>query len=236
MALNRRGSYLSGRAKQIRCCENSSVVVEQGSTLTCGRSCPKGHVRLISSAVEIRAPNTATPEVMATHGIPISPDTSLPWSEDFALHGWSGRMFLHQLLSISTPHWSPLDTERRLSEWTPLRLRASLGSGISLSDVIKPLGQASENCFRSARMVRGLIRRALARGRSFRLLLRTEHDTIPVIVTFGSRGGDSESWTVTSGMPLPDCLLDGLLSFLRQHEQGCAETLPSLSGSDGSGA
>lgn len=74
-------------------------------------------------------------------------------------------------------------------------------------------------------MVQGVIRRALARGRSFRLLLRTERDTIPVIVTFGKNGG-CESWTVTSAKPLPDSLRDGLLDYLKRHAPECAGTRP----------
>lgn len=66
-------------------------------------------------------------------------------------------------------------------------------------------------------MVQALIRRALARGRSFRLLLRTAHDTIPVIVTFGKKDEDYASWTATSAKPLPDSLLAGLLDYLKQH-------------------
>lgn len=106
----------------------------------------------------------------------------------------------------------------------PQRIRARAGSGISLSDFIKPPGEASETSLRTAKMVAGLIRRSSARGRSFRLLLRTEHDTTPVIVTFGKRGEDSESWTVTSARPLPDSLKAGLLDYLRRQSQGATET------------
>jgi hypothetical protein len=76
-------------------------------------------------------------------------------------------------------------------------------------------------------MVQGLIRRALARGRSLRLLLRTEHDTIPVIVTFGSLKKDCEFWTLKSEKVLPDSLRDGLLDFLKQHAPACMATRPS---------
>lgn len=155
---------------------------------------------------------------------PICPDTSLPWSADYALGGWSARMFLHQLLTTTQSHWSTWDTERLLSERTPLRFRANLGKGISLSEFVMPPDTAWFGCFRTAHMVRGLIRRALARGRSFRLLLRTEQDTIPVIVTFGSQAVDSESWTLKSGKPLPDSLANGLLENLKQHAPECMET------------
>ncbi len=158
---------------------------------------------------------------MGQRRIPTLPDTSSPWSDDCAHNGWSARMFLHQLLQISTPHLMPSDTERLLSDWMPWALHVNPGSGTMLSDVILPLGQSSRVCFRTAKMVRGLIRRALARGRSLRVLLRTEHDTIPVIVTFGSHNKACEFWTIQSGKPLPASLRDGLLEFLMQHVPEC---------------
>ena len=178
--------------------------------------------RLTVSRVETRVRSTAERVRMATQGIPTSPDTSLPWSEDCALDGWSARMFLHQLLATSRSHWTPSDTTQLLSGSKARVLRANLGSGISLSGII--VTECSEECFRTSRMVQGLIRRALARGRSLRLLLRTERDTIPAIVIFGSRNADYASWTLKSAKPLPDFLRDGLLDFLRQHAPGSMET------------
>lgn len=165
---------------------------------------------------ETHAPSTPEPGVTEKAKAPISPDTSLPWLEDYDLGGWSAKMFLHQLLITSMQPWHTSDTEQLLSEWTPLRLRANLGSEISLSDVIKKPGKALEASFRTSKMVQGLIRRSLARGRSLRLLLRTEQDTIPVIVTF-TNSEDYESWTVTSGKDLLDSQKNSLLDFLRQH-------------------
>jgi len=63
----------------------------------------------------------------------------------------------------------------------------------------------------------------MARGRSLRLLLRTEHDTIPVIVIFGT-ASDCASWTLKSAKPLRDSQRDGLLAFLRQHAPASSET------------
>jgi len=147
---------------------------------------------------------------------PISPDTSLPWSQDYALDGWSARMFLHQIMSISMQHWQPSDTERLLSAWIPLKLLAKVGKGISLSAIIKPPGQASSISFRTPTMVRGLLRRTLKQRKSFRLLLLAERLTIPVIVIF-TKPDDYASWMVTSAKPLPVSLRDGLLDFLKQH-------------------
>jgi len=168
------------------------------------------------------APSIPALEATVKAEPPTCPDTSLPWSDDYALDGWSARMFLHQLLSTSTLHWWPSDTEQLLSDWMPQRLQASIGSGISLSDVIKPPGQSYDSSFRTARMVRGMMRRVLRRSKSLRVLLRTEHDTIPVTVTFWNPG-DSASWTVTSESVLPDFLRDGLLDFLRRHAPDSAE-------------
>jgi hypothetical protein len=188
-------------------------------------STPQTLSRLTVSRVETRARSTAERVRMVIAGTPTYPDTSLPWSDDCDLGGWSAKMFLHQLLAISRSPWTPSDTTRLLSASKARVLRANLGSGISLSAIVKT--ECSPVCFRTSRMVQGLIRRALARGRSLRLLLRTERDTIPVIVTFGIRAKDCESWTLQSAKPLRDSLRDGLLDYLRQHAPGCTETPPS---------
>lgn len=183
-----------------------------------------------------RVLSTAAPVPTGGPSTPTCPDTSLPWSDDCSLGGWSAKMYLHQLLATSTPRWQPSDTERVLLGWTLRRRHAKPASGTTLSDVINPPGTTQTKCFRTAHMVQGLIRRALARGRSLRLLLRTARDTIPVIVTFGSRAGGCESWTATSASALPDFLLNGLLDFLRRHAPGCAgmRCRPrSRNGSDG---
>lgn len=203
-------------------CEPNSPRPNCGETFD---SVGNGYLKFLSLSAAIHAPGIAEPEATETATAPTCPDTSLPWSEDFALDGWSARMFLHQLLATSRPAWKPSDTDAWLSASTPLRLRASLGSGISLSAVIRsPHENSREPSFRTAKMVQGLIRRALARGRSLRLLLRTEQDTIPVIVMFGPPGTGCESWSLRSASDLPDCLKDGLLDFLRRHAPACAAT------------
>src|SRR5574341_1707700 len=54
---------------------------------------------LFSEAIPaLRAPVL---EVSGPLVIPTCPDTSLPWSQDYAHGGWSARMFLHQMLAIS---------------------------------------------------------------------------------------------------------------------------------------
>lgn len=178
-----------------------------------------------SSAGAIRVHATAEHGRMDLQNPPTSPDTSLPWSEDYALGGWSAKMFLHQLLQISTPRLTPSDTERRLSAWTPQRLRGKVGNGISFVDVFNDPGCSSAACLRTPRMVRGLIRRALARGRSLRVLLHTGRDMIPVIVTFGNRTSTGCAfWTITSAGCLPDSLQAGLMDFLQQHAPECMVT------------
>ena len=176
-----------------------------------------------SFAVGIPVPAIPEHDPSGAASTPTCPDISLPWSADSALAGWSARMYLHQLLSTSTQRWQPSDTEQLLSGWTPQKLRGNPGSATSLSDAIKTPGSACDNSFRTAKMVRGLVRRALARGRSLRVLLRTAHDTIPVIVTF-TNTHDSASWTAKSARPLLASLVDGLLDTLRQHAPECAET------------
>lgn len=118
--------------------------------------------RLTVSSAETRVRSIAERVRTATQGTPICPDTSLPWSDDYALGGWSARMFLHQLLATSRSPWTPSDTTWLLSASKARVLRANLGSGISLSGIIRT--ECSGVCFRTSRMVQGLIRRALARG------------------------------------------------------------------------
>lgn len=178
-----------------------------------------------SSAGATRVPDTAEHDRTELREHPTWPDTSLPWSQDYALGGWSARMFLHQLSRISTPRLMLSDTERRLSAWTPQRLRGKVGNGISFVDVFNDPGCSSAKCLRTPRMVRGLIRRALARGRSLRVLLHTGRDMIPVIVTFGNKTSTSyESWIITSAESLPVFLRDGLLAFLKRHAPECTAT------------
>ena len=190
---------------------------------------PNTTLRQLTLFVEATlAPNIPAPGPMATAGTPICPDTSLPWSDDYALGGWSARMFLHQLLTTSRWDWKPSDTESALSAATPIRLRLNADSGTLSSVNWASIHKTPrERSVRSASMVVGLIRRALARGRSFRLLLVTELDTIPVIVIFTTPITGSEFFTLRSENPLPDFLRDGLKDFLLRHAPRCLETASS---------
>lgn len=173
---------------------------------------------LISLRAAIRARSARVPDPMERANIPTSPDTSSPWSEDSGPGGWSAKMFVHRMMSISTPQWGSSDTESLLSGVTPLRARVNNGSGISLSDVIKVPGRASSDSFCTSRALRGLLRRSVARGKSLRVLLRAGSDTIPAIVIFSKMAKTgSVSWTVTSAVPLPDSLRVGLQDVLRRH-------------------
>lgn len=175
------------------------------------KTTPTHQLTLFAAAIPVLS--GAGPGATDKAKAPTCPDTSLPWSEDCGPGGWSAKMFLHQMLQISQPHWKCSDTESLLSEQMPVHLQVREESEISLSDVIKKPGQASPESYTTPATIRGIIRRALARGRSFRVLLRTEHDTIPVTVTFSTE--DSESWTVKSGRPLPGSLKEDFLNFLR---------------------
>ena len=123
--------------------------------------------------------------------IPISPDTSLPWSEDCVHNGWSARMFLHQMLSISQPRWKPSDTESLLSRSTLEILPLRVANGNSLSDAMEATAPDSKEYYLTPSMVKGLARRALMRKRPLqRVLLRTRHGwrRKTVIVTSNTKG------------------------------------------------
>ena len=140
-------------------------------------------------------------------------DISLDWLEQAGQDGYSAKMFLHEMILTSRPHWKCSDTERLLSEQTPLRLRLNVAFETSLLPQLKPPGKAMPGSYVSCKAIRGILRRALRRGKSFRVLLRTDSDVIPVIVTFSTDG--YEFWTVTSDNDLPECLRDGLMAVLK---------------------
>ena len=165
---------------------------------------------------------------------PTCPDGRLQRSESSDPTWFSARMFVTQLLSMNLPtHWNCSGTEPSFCSWTPCRLRVSPGSEISLSEVIKPPGKASESCFMSSRAVQGVVRRATKRKRSILVLLPIPGDLIPVTATF-SITGDCVLRTPTNANDLPDFLLDELRAFLLRHVSGCSDNPPSLNGSDGS--
>lgn len=173
---------------------------------------------------EIPALGTAGPGgSKPTH--PTSPDISLPWSQSVGRDGWSAKMFLHQLLTISRPHWTPSDTERLLSEWTARRLRASPARESSLSDVIKPAGKAFANAFKTQRTLRSCIRRHYNGGRCLHVFVRTLDDFPMVSFLFGSNTHpDCASWIVKSASASPVCLPAGLEAFIEKLAQGSQAT------------
>lgn len=170
--------------------------------------------------VGIHAPSEAEREVIGKASIPTCPDTSLPWLAASGPHGWSAKMFLHQMIKTLRPHWDCSDTERLLSEQTPFQLRLKIEPEISLSDVIKKKASSPHMKELSSRMVIGLIRRANKRRKGIRVLLLTDAGTIPVTVIFGT--GDSSGFTLKKNeSSLPGSLLDGLMDFLKRHVPGC---------------
>lgn len=125
------------------------------------------------SSGETRAKRTQSPSVTANHQAPTSPDTSLPWSQDYAHGGWSGRMFYHQLRAISTPHWSPSDTEHALSCLTVDPLPLNRAREITLSQVLDTPEELSDRLFLSPAMVRRFVLSSVRRCRTIsRVLLR----------------------------------------------------------------
>lgn len=153
------------------------------------------------------------------------PDTSLPWSKEAGPDGWSAKMFLHQTIKIFAPHWRCSDTERLLSEQTPIRLQAKTEQETTLSDVIKPPVQRESDFILSDKAARGLISRNIKRQRDILVLLRTPADTMRVMVTFGTGPGGLEPLIKTKEQDLPDSLLDGLTDYLKQRLRELRETL-----------
>ncbi len=115
---------------------------------------------------------------------PIFPGTSCQSSDSSGPGSWSAKMFLHEIMLTLRLPWSYSATERLLSEWTPLHIQGKAGSGISLSEYVEPREKISENVYLSRTAVAGLLRRLSRRGLSFRVLLRTRTDIIPLILSF----------------------------------------------------
>jgi hypothetical protein len=167
-----------------------------------------------------RALSTPSPAPISNPCTPTLPDTSLPWLEDFALNGWSARMFLHQLQTTLELHWEPSDTDMLLSASIAPRLLAKVERESSLSENIKRPGQAFASSFPSQKTVAAAVRRALERERSFRLLLNEDSGPVPVIVTSLNQPG-SERWTLRSEKPLPDSRAAGLRDLMTRLAQEC---------------
>lgn len=151
------------------------------------------------------------------------PDTSLLWSKEAGPNGYSAKMFLHQTIKTFAPAWNCSDTERLLSEQTPIRLQAKTEQEILLSDVLKSPKQINSDFILSDKAVRGLIKRNIKRQRGILVLLRTHADTIRVMVTFGMGREGLEPQIKTKERDLQDSLLDGLTGYLRQRLQELQE-------------
>ncbi len=148
---------------------------QASSDMETSASSPKKHQKQWTWFVEVTPVlRDLTPKETDRQSIPISPDTSLPWSDDYNHGGWSARMFLHQMLLTSRPDWKPSDTELLLSNSTLEISRVRVDGGISLSEVLEKEPPDSSEHYLTPKMVLGLARRTLKRQRPLqRVLLRT---------------------------------------------------------------
>lgn len=154
--------------------------------------------------------------------IPICPDTSLPWQQDYAHGGYSARMFLHQMISGLLPHWKCSDTELLLSQQTPFRIQLKKGEGISLLDQLMPIEyDHSKNIVRS-KSIKGMMIRSAKRHRPVFVLLRTGIDMIPATITFMNLD-QLDSLTVQSVSGLQDSQIIGLMVCLARELRKCVE-------------
>jgi len=155
------------------------------------------------------------PGLAVSRDIPTYRDTSLPWSDDFALHGWSAKMFLHQMLSNSSPHWKCSDTDSLLSNSTVAILRVRVAKDISVSDVLLTSCPSSSELFLTRRMILDLAKRAVKnRRRLQRVLLRTRTGWRRSVVIVSSRGGGFGFSLAKSEKPCKDSPEAGLLAYL----------------------
>lgn len=149
---------------------------------------------------------------------PTCPDTSSQWSDSCGPDGFSAKMFLHQMLQISRPHWTCLDTERLLLKRMPYCIQVNGGSGSSLSAVLRKSNDAESWTYLSNDAVRGLIRRAIKRKHSLYVLLRIRNDIVRRTILFG-KTGESEYWIKSKEPNLRDCQTVGLMGYLKQRLQ-----------------
>ena len=173
---------------------------------------------------EIRALSGQKPGASMELIIPTCPDTSLPWSASVGPNGFSAKMFLHQTLQTLRPRWTCSDTEALLSRQMPIRIQAKTEPEKLLSDVLKKPSSANSSSYISDKAARGLIRRNIIRRRAILVLLRTDADTMRVMVTFGTEGRDYGLQIKTKEKRLPAFLLDGLTDYLRQRLHELQET------------
>lgn len=175
-----------------------------------------------SLPAEIHALVEARPQTVRQVNTPTSPDTSLPWSQDYAHDGWSARMFLHQMISGLSPHWNCSDTDALSSELTPKRIRLKDGRGILLSDVINR--EESTRFDLSSHAIAYMVKRSIKRQVGFHVLLLDTTGVKQVALSFGKGAQDFESCRVKNFHGLPDSQLDGLRDYLIQQLRDLQET------------
>gem|GEM_PF-2165697 len=176
-------------------------------------------------AEEIHALHVPWPEGIGPASIPICPDTSLPWSGDFAHRGWSARMFVHQMLSTLLPGWSCSDTESLLSRSTLVISQVRVAGGSSVSDALLPCAPDSSELYLTPQMVMGLLRRAWKRKRPLqRVLLRTPTGWLRRTLTVTSRNGVYECSIRPNANPCRGSPEAGLLDYLARAVESSLET------------
>ena len=176
-------------------------------------------------AGEIPALHVPWPEGIDRANIPIYPDTSLPWSGDFALGGWSARMFVHQILSTLLPDWNSWDTESLLSRSTLVISQVRVAGGSSVSAALLRCAPDSSDLYLTPQMVSGLLRRAWKRKRPLqRVLLRTPTGWLRKTLTVTNRDGAYECSIRQNANPCRDSPEAGLLDYLARDVESFSVT------------
>jgi hypothetical protein len=171
---------------------------------------------LFAEATRVLADPVPVPVATDPLIIPTCPDTSLPWQEDFALGGWSARMFLHQMLCALRPGWKCSDTESLLSrsilEISPVRVAGETTCVHAMTTT--PPGLSS-GLYPTPASIAGLARRAVKRKRPLqRVLLRTETGWRRKTLFVSSLGSGYEFYLPKRRNPSRDSPEAGLLDFL----------------------
>lgn len=155
--------------------------------------------------------------------IPTCPDTSLPWSDDYALGGWSARMFLHQMLCTSQPAWSCSDTESLLSRSILAISPVRVGDGTTCVPALMPESPPlSSGLYPTPASIAGLARRATKRRRPLqRVLLRTATGWLRKTLFCSSRGSGYAFSLPKRQKASRDSPEAGLLDFLNAAVEQC---------------
>lgn len=184
-------------------------------TLDLSWSQQKPPEQLILFAVETPALHVRWPRGIEKARVPISPDTSLPWSEDYVQNGWSARMFLHQMLCTSQQLWNCSNTELLLLRSTLVISQVRVAEGNSSSEALLNSAPNSNDYYLTPRMVLGLCRRAVKRKRRLqRVLLRTQQGWRRRTLTVTNRGKAYEFSLVRNVKPSRGSPEAGLMDYL----------------------